>query len=794
MLRLSSSQHHPGLPSGHLPLDDDEDIAPVVADMVRRWQAGERPTALDYLEAYPEFNSWPDAALRLIYEEICLRQEHGEDLGKDEWLARFPRWRKELEPLLECHALLGDVNLEEDLVGIPHLRDYTLVAELGVGSLGHVFLARQNTLDDRPVVLKISPRRGNEHLTLARLQHTAIVPLFAVEEDAAQNTRLLCMPYFGGTTLGQLLPQLQGLPVPRRRGQDLLAALDRLQAALPIQVPVRGPARQFLAEASYEQAIAWMGSCLAEALQFAHGRGCIHLDIKPANILVSADGQPMLLDFHIAQGPLARGGSVPTSFGGTPLYMSPEQRAAASAGEIGQPVPGPVDGRSDIFSLGLVLYEALGGSLPADASTKRELDLAHVPVSTGLRDILAQCLHPQPADRYADAAALAEDLRLHVQDQPLKGVRNRSWLERWRKWRRRRPAALPLAVMMTAVFLGASALALFSFHETNTRRQQAEQLDKTRRALVAEKLHHLADTFRFLAADPNLQGSAYSLEDRCREVWDQRQWLTTAEGGGLTKAKQQRLKADLLDFALIWSDLKVRLAAPQDKRSAEKKALAFLLEVDKEFGPSPLIGLHRQALGDSPQPRTQDLEPKTSWEHYALGRLVLSQGRLGEADQLFRRAVELDPGGFWPHFYQGRCAFEQGDFAATESAFRVCVALAPGKAVCHYNHGLALAKLGQDTQALAAFTRALHFETNLGPAAYQRGHLLVQGKRFNEARADFEHALACGHDPAKVHCQLALVHQAQNNRPAALAAAKHALDADSNCPQARALLLQLERK
>src|SRR5262249_10182946 len=160
-----------------------------------------------------------------------------------------------------------------------------------------------------------------------------------------------------------------------------------------------------------------------------------------------ADGQPLLLDFHLAREPLRPTGPVPERLGGTPLYASPEQHAAAAAGRAGRPVPAAVAGRSDIYPLGLVLCEVLGAGPPEDAGAHKQRSLLRrLPrtVSAGLRDILRKCLAPDPGDRYADADALADDLRRHLADQPLRGVANRSLSERWRKWRRR-PYALARA-------------------------------------------------------------------------------------------------------------------------------------------------------------------------------------------------------------------------------------------------------------------------------------------------------------------------------------------------------------
>src|SRR5207237_2965190 len=154
----------------------------------------------------------------------------------------------------------------------PALADFELLAELGQGTQGRVFLARQSSLGDRPVVLKITDCRGREHLSLARLQHTHIVPLYWVQDAPEHDRRTLCLPYFGDLTLATLLASLRGVPAGRRSGRDILAALDRAGAASPVPLPARGPARHALARASYAQAVAWLGACLAEALAYAHER------------------------------------------------------------------------------------------------------------------------------------------------------------------------------------------------------------------------------------------------------------------------------------------------------------------------------------------------------------------------------------------------------------------------------------------------------------------------------------------------------------------------------------------
>src|SRR5207237_5755791 len=173
-------------------------------------------------------------------------------------------------------------------------------------------------------------------------------------------------------------------------GKDLLAALRAIDPDGAAGL-ARGPALGFLEGASVAEAACWVGACLADALQYAHDRGLLHLDLKPSNVLLAADGVPMLLDFHLARPPLRAGDPAPAWLGGTLGYMAPEQMAAIGAVREGAAVPTDLDGRADTFALGVVLGEMLRPDGP---------DAAPVPIPVGLADILARCTAADPAGRY----------------------------------------------------------------------------------------------------------------------------------------------------------------------------------------------------------------------------------------------------------------------------------------------------------------------------------------------------------------------------------------------------------
>src|SRR5262249_28758549 len=280
------------------------------------------------------------------------------------------------------------------------------------------------------------------------------------QNDPDRGLRVLCMPHFGGITLARLLELLRDVPPERRTGRHLVEALDRSGLEPAPAGAARGPARQFLARTTYAQALCWVGACLADALQYAHERGLVHLDVKPSNVLLAADGTPMLLDFHLARPPLVPGGALPETVGGTLAYMPPEQHEVMVAVRDRRKPEVVLDGRADLYALGATLYAALGGRVPVQPGDAPPLCSLNPALSVGLSDGVRRCLAVQAEDRYPSAALLAADLRRHLTDQPLQGVANRSLPERWRKWRRRRPYAFAMAVMLLSVVVASVAVGI----------------------------------------------------------------------------------------------------------------------------------------------------------------------------------------------------------------------------------------------------------------------------------------------------------------------------------------------
>jgi tetratricopeptide (TPR) repeat protein len=396
-------------------------------------------------------------------------------------------------------------------------------------------------------------------------------------------------------------------------------------------------------------------------------------------------------------------------------------------------------------------------------------------VPAGLADIVAKCLAVDPNDRYPDAARLAEDLRRHLADLPLRGVRNRSLGERAGKWCRRHPHAVARAGMITsaafALVVLASLMAGADLHQRlrraesllglgreqmhrrdytaaalaledglaqidgsralpvlrrparsrELRRDLASQLARARRHQSAEELHDLADRLRLLIGTERAPIDALKvLERRLGRTWESRDRILTELAPGLDPQLAQRLRTDFLDLGILWADLRVRLAKPAALPGARHEALRVLDEAERLFGVSAVLARERQshaeALGLENVARQAarlgaQCPPRTAWEHYALGRSLLAAGELDAAALEFDRATELDPHDLWAQFARGLCAFRRGRFETALQAFEVCVALSPRTAECYTNRGLAHAALGRAESALRDRDHALRLES-----------------------------------------------------------------------------------
>ncbi len=630
--------------------------AKLVEELTTSWRAGNRVCIEDLLARCGASGDNEEIVIPLLYEELCLREEHGESVDHAQWLARFPQFQLQLEMLLDCHQLLTFSNRDIPFPEVGEtFGEFCLTAELGRGAAGRVFLANQPSLSDRPVVLKVTAGVGEEHLSLSRLQHSGIVPVYFVQELPERGLRGLCMPYLGGVTLERAIESLCRTPVSRRSGKDFVELLMSANENDPDAFGFRGPAIQFLSRATYMQAVCWIGACLADALHYAHQRGLLHLDVKPSNVLLASDGQPMLLDFHLARRSRDLTSAHVNSIGGTRGYMSPEQQTTLDAIRAGGTQSASIDERTDIYSLGVLLSEMLG-----DACTGP------------LAEILDRCREHDPNQRYVDGESLAADLRACLVGSPSAPTPD---LRR----------ALPGLVLIGCLLVGLgyfAAMVLPPFVKSKS----PSTVESESHVAVAAPLRRVVDELRLLNGPRDLPRNQLDrIDTMCGRIWEQRETLAKMASTLSSPDADTRIGNDLTDLAILWSDLRIRLADSKALSKEQVDSVARLQETERLFGLSPALcfEIQRHAatagmekLASEYAKHSESLLPHTAWSHYSHGRSLLRAGELKRAYVELAEAVELAPDDFWSNFYAGTAAFQLTQYDDAIASYSACVALA----------------------------------------------------------------------------------------------------------------------
>ena len=441
----------------------------VKVDLQRRFERGERPKVIDYLEAFPILAESDDRVVSLVYEEFCLLQESGEDPDSREFCEDYAPWRDSLRSQLAYHRELSRaVGAEMPSVKFPDIGErfdrYQLHSILGTGGVARVYLATEDDLGGRRLAIKVSASFGQEHCILAKLDHRNIVPILTVAESKS-GLRGICMPYRPGATLEELIRRI-GRGIPPRSARAIGEAL-KLRGALVEATPEEQRAgwAGFPIERTFPEAVAWIALALANALSYLHKQGVFHRDIKPANILLAHREGPQLLDFNLAQDPSRPENAKVAQKGGTLPYMAPEQLKAFLDPSAWDEV-GPA---ADLYSLGLVLRELLTGRAPEVPASRSSLprdihallDRRRVPalaireinpaVPPALESIVGKCLAFHPSGRYQGADELATDLRRFIDRKPLRHAPNPSKFERVVNFIYRNRQALAAAFLIALV-------------------------------------------------------------------------------------------------------------------------------------------------------------------------------------------------------------------------------------------------------------------------------------------------------------------------------------------------------
>ena len=798
-----------------LPPPGDSDRPEAVRELVRvalelRWARGDRPNLAEYVKRYPELAE-PEALAAVAYEDYRQRVLAGEQPSRDTYHAQYgidvADWHSPDAATSRRAATLIDPPLERPPAGAasevvtvrvfptePNFQPsglqpgdnflgFKLVRELGRGAFARVFLAHQADLADRPVALKISAVLAGEVRTLARLQHTNIVPVYSVHQSG--RFQAVCMPFFGGTTLAAALSDF----VTASRIPSGRAILDAVRMQREPSAGVSSSALAFLESASHVDATLWIVERVADALAHAHERGVIHRDIKPANVLISDDGQPMLLDFNLAQD---ENEADRARAGGTFPYMAPEQMAAFAGG------PRRVDGRADVYSLGVLLFQLLARKRPypdysgdtAVVVARTLEDRAGPPprlcqlnseVTPAVESIVRKCLEPDVAKRYQSAADLRDDISRHRANLPLRYAVEPSLRERARKWVRRHPRLVSpsaLAAYAAALLLAGSAIVVQMSLNAREERREREQRAAFEEYEEGQKAKRVAAYKRFedfLISADGVKLAAGSPE-RCAEVVrlgtaalgqygaTEPGWEDQDEVTRLASAERDRLRSEVGELAFLAAraaaitrreaDLAARLNALAGKTlgPAEKSAVAAQR--------SELIGLTTAELssavadgGRGDLLRAHDLA---------------ARGRFREALPLAARFVTKNPDDFGGWFLKAQCHDFLGQYEDARAAYSTAAALRPRSARPVASRGDLAFRHGKDLdQARIDFERALELDPNLFEARLNRALLLRRAGRNADAIAELDRLASDPNAPTRVYFVRAQVKEVAGDKAGA---------------------------
>ena len=493
-----------------------------------------------------------------LAEEFLNRRRRGESPSISDYVSRHPEWGERIRSLFPMLMLLEQIKTDSDPAHrtgpdsasasrgrLPtRLGDYRIVREIGRGGMGVVYEAEQESLGRR-VALKVLPahcmtspsrlrRFHREARAAARLHHTNIVPIFGIGRQG--DVFYYVMQYIPGQGLDRVFGQPTLNPTTvwsRHCVQDVLtnAGDEHLPDESTFTTPPPTPESPESASSEpaspaaeqqsayitsgpyYWRTVANIGRQVAEALEYAHQHGVLHRDIKPGNLLLDNQGTVWVADFGLAKLPDMEDLTQSEDMVGTLRYMAPEQFA------------GQGDARSDVYSLGLTLYELLA-LRPAFEERDRRSLIRQVTqeeppplrtVTTGLpRDletIVTKAIDVHPDHRYRTAGDLAADLRCYLEDRPIQARRITSVERLWR-WCRRNRAIAGLMGLAAMLLLAVAVVASVGYvrtsealHRVSYEREQAENA-----RLLAEAQRERAQV-EYERAETNLHLATKAFEE-----------------------------------------------------------------------------------------------------------------------------------------------------------------------------------------------------------------------------------------------------------------------------------------
>jgi tetratricopeptide (TPR) repeat protein len=625
--------------------------------------------------------------------------------------------------------------------------------------MGVVYDALQISLNRR-VALKVLPpglgltdhavqRFRREAQAAAKLHHTNIVPVYAVGQD--QGCHYYAMELIEGQSLSSILLDL-GAEARSALFDAALTSRARPEAG---EAPARASSRAaatggfpphvsvIMSDSASGSRRRWdvvavLTAEVADALDYAHRQGIVHRDIKPANLLLSRDGRLCITDFGLAQVAQEPGMTVTGSVMGTPAYMSPEQVAARRE---------KIDHRTDIYSLGAVLYEmlALRRAFPGDS---REEVLSAIltkdppaprrvnpRVPLDLETICLKAMEKEPDRRYATAGRMAEDLRAYV-SRGLIAARRAGPLRRTAKWARRHP----VTTIVTAAVVALAVIGAFAVRQAlGWSRSEASRMVRD------AALHLHQGTYRDGLVAVN---AALAIAPQLLEAKKTKGWL-------LLELRRERELANLATEILEDhpEDWEAHGWLAFAGRSPLGGTLTDTVPDERATSPKDIHGWLERP-GRSPlEDGLADIDPE---EHAkAVGRFApdtadawfvrgLVANSAAEAVRCFDRALELDAGHYWAFSYRGAMYRLLGNYPAAIADYERAIAVRPRSAWGRCR----LAELYREsyhdaTRALAEYGKALAIDP-VDPFIYfersqvYRNLLFRYDKRLEDARTAAE--------------------------------------------------------
>jgi serine/threonine protein kinase/tetratricopeptide (TPR) repeat protein len=608
--------------------------------------------------------------------------------------------------------------------------DFEIQEPIGAGSFSRVYLAIQNSIGKRRVVLKFTSMPQQEPEWLGRFQHSNIVPVYSVHKW--NDLSVLCMPYCGRLTLADLLSRgITSTQIDLQGMMDTVRSIDthdvdhiRRQPAfegnnspapesLPDYEATSGTRTEQQSIPKTKQVTLSLFQRLAAALHHAHNHGVVHGDIKPANILIRLDGEPALFDFNLSQGVDVQ----LTSVKGSLPYFAPEQL-------IGWADKRPcMSVSTDIYALGLVFFEFLTGRLPEifrkpiqtvgaelrEAAQNRgnfdwTREVADLP--RGVQSILLKMLTNDVDKRYANAGEIERDLDAELSYHPLphaeEPLSNRI-KKRIVKYR----SPLSIATLATLAICLLTTVAIGGYRWTNLTR-------KTNAITVAKNF--IADSQSSLA---NLYSARGTIDHaRLSDCFDVAKRYDSMLFRGDTGASQWLDKDLQQDVKESWT-LHLLLTSFAHERESESRTNSQrdLSEVNALTNIRGISEQVRQLYSDCKQSIGRGVaEPPhlPGWTNSQIGYLgSMIHGELGDwkTSQSYLDLAEIKPdhmGLYW--FMQGRNQLMLGDTEGAYVSFSLAINDKPDFVSALVGRGFASIKKGQMKSAVSDFDTAIKIQ------------------------------------------------------------------------------------